>query len=59
VDEPLPRLLKSAERLGLAGRILPLEEGETAVLTRDGAVPQPHGRPDNSGLNGTNLSMAT
>jgi L-ascorbate metabolism protein UlaG (beta-lactamase superfamily) len=52
MDEPLPRLLKSAERLGLASRILPLEEGETAELTSDGAIHQSKDQASSKGRSG-------
>ncbi|MCU1314053.1 MAG: metallo-beta-lactamase family protein, partial [Acidobacteriaceae bacterium] len=58
MDEPLPRLLQSAEHLGLADRILPLEEGETAVLTRDSAPRQPHTQVNTADLSGTRLRAA-
>jgi L-ascorbate metabolism protein UlaG (beta-lactamase superfamily) len=38
MSEPLPRLLKSAEWLGLRDHMLPIAEGETAILRQDGSI---------------------
>jgi L-ascorbate metabolism protein UlaG (beta-lactamase superfamily) len=59
MDEPLPRLLKSAEHLGLADSILPLEEGETAVITRKCASHQPPAKASGTGPSGTDVEVTT
>ena len=40
MDEPLPRLLASAEKEGIADHVLPLREGETRIFAQQ-AVPNP------------------
>jgi L-ascorbate metabolism protein UlaG (beta-lactamase superfamily) len=34
MDEPLPRLLRAAERAGVSDRVVPLTEGETKIFAR-------------------------
>jgi L-ascorbate metabolism protein UlaG (beta-lactamase superfamily) len=37
MDEPLPRLLAAADKVGVAARVLPLAEGQTEIFSRNGA----------------------
>ena len=39
MEEPVPRLLASAARMGLAGKVKVVSEGETAIFAKDMLVP--------------------